>query len=44
MEEVDRALADMNAKTKELEAREAEVSGAEKDRTVGKVSALAHSV
>lgn len=40
MEEVDRALADMNAKTKELEAREAEVSGAEKDRTVGKCQPL----
>ena len=40
MEEADRALADMNVKTKELEAREAQVSGAEKDRTVGKLSAL----
>ena len=40
MEEADRALADMNAKIKELEAREPQVSGAEKDKTVGKLSAF----
>jgi hypothetical protein len=40
MEEADRALADMNAKIKELEAREPQVGGAEKDKTVGKLSAL----
>jgi TolA-binding protein len=34
MEEADRALADMNAKIKELEAREPQVGGAEKDKTV----------
>ena len=40
MEEVDRALAGMNSKIKELEARESQVSGAEKDKTVGKLLAL----
>ena len=39
-EEVDRALAGLNAKIKELENRESQVSGAEKDRTAGKLSAL----
>jgi hypothetical protein len=40
MEEVDRALAGMNSKIKELEARESQVSGAEKDKTAGKLLAL----
>ena len=40
MEEADRALADMNAKIKELEAREPQVGGAEKDKAVGKLSAM----
>ncbi|MET0222842.1 MAG: hypothetical protein ABW346_00490 [Terrimicrobium sp.] len=40
MEEMDRALADMNAKVKELETRESQVSGAEKEKTAGKLSAL----
>ena len=40
LEEVDRALAGMNSKIKELEARESQVSGAEKDKTVGKLLAL----
>jgi hypothetical protein len=43
MEEADRALANMNAKMKELEAREPRVGGAEKDKTVGKLSACALS-
>ena len=40
MEEVDRALAGMNSRIKELEARESQVSGAEKDKVVGKLLAL----
>jgi hypothetical protein len=40
MEEVDRALAGMNSKIKELEARESQLSGAEKDKTVAKLTAL----
>ena len=40
MEEVDRAMAGMSSRIKELEARESQVSGAEKDKTVGKLLAL----
>ena len=40
MEEVDRALANMNAKIKELESRESQMSGAEKEKTAAKLSAL----
>ena len=40
MEEVDRAMAGMNSRIKELEARESQVSGAEKDKTIGKLLAL----
>ena len=40
MEEADRALAGMEAKINELEARESQVSGAEKDKVVGKLLAL----
>jgi hypothetical protein len=39
-EEFDLALAGMNTKIKELEARVSQVSGAEKDKVVGKLLAL----
>jgi hypothetical protein len=39
-EEVDKALAELSAKIKELEAREKTVKGAEKNETTGKLSAL----
>jgi hypothetical protein len=40
MNEVDNAMADLSAKIKELEDRDPQVSGAEKDQLVGKLSAL----
>lgn len=39
-DQVDKALADLNVKIKELELREAKESGAAKDETAGKLSAL----
>jgi hypothetical protein len=40
MSEVEKALADLNSKIKELEAREAKVGGAEKDEATRKLSDL----
>jgi hypothetical protein len=40
MEAVDKELENLSAKIKELEARESQVSGAEKDKLLGKLSAL----
>lgn len=40
MEEADEALAGLSVKIKELEAREPQVSGAEKNELLGKLSAL----
>jgi hypothetical protein len=40
MDEADKALAGLSDKIKELEAREPQVSGAEKDELLGKLSAL----
>ena len=40
MEEADKALAGLSDKIKELEAREPQVSGAEKNELLGKLSAL----
>jgi hypothetical protein len=40
MDEVDKALADLSAKIKELEAREPQARGKEKDQITGKLSAL----
>ena len=39
-DEVDKAMADLNAKIKELDARQAKEQGAEKERTSEKLSAL----
>jgi hypothetical protein len=40
MDEADKALAGLSDKIKELEAREPQVSGAEKDELLGKLSSL----
>jgi hypothetical protein len=40
MEGADRALADSNAKIKELEVRESQLNGAEKEKTFAQLSAL----